>query len=150
MAYTAGDAGHVAVHNAILAEHAAWTAFTPAFTATTVPPNFGTTPTLSGARLVVGKTQFWRFSVTAGGTGIAAGTGTWLMAWPGALASVAGVVGCGWIYNGSWYNVVADTYSNQYIRFVLTAASPGYMGSTLQPLTAAGHVLQASGVYETV
>lgn len=150
MAIVAGDTGHIAAHNALDVEHTAWTAYSANLTASSVAPNIGTTGTTLGRYKQVGKTVFWRFQIAPGGTGITTGTGTWLVVWPAALSpqtTAAGPVGSGWIYNGSFYTVVATNFSASYMQFVLTSAA-GYMASTNQPLSAAGHLLQAGGSYE--
>jgi len=122
---------------------AAWTAYTPVLTAVTTNPNIGTTGVSVGAYTKVGRTTFWRASITTGGTGVTAGSGQYAVNLPTAPAA-AGIVGAGWFYSGTFLPFILDA-STTACRIVFTTNGSVMTGG----LTGAGNILEFSGSYES-
>lgn len=64
----------------------AWTSYTPTLTASTTNPTLGTGSTASGSYMQIGKVCIFRVRIVFGTSGVAAGSGTYLISLP-----VAGV-----------------------------------------------------------
>lgn len=93
-----------------------WTAYTPTMTATTTNPNIGSTGAANGRYIKVGRMVMFTISITSGGSGIAAGSGTYRVSLPIATATApaAGfdVLGSGWAFTtaGGRYTVAIDNF----------------------------------------
>lgn len=143
MVWTAGDAGVVAWMNNI---DAPWTDYTPVFSASGSSPNIGTTGTVAGRYKQIGKTVSYSIKVACGGTGIAAGSGTYLYSPPVPGHASNGVVGAAWIYNGTFYVATANFFSTSNIQLVTPG---GYQAAGVaQVVTAVGTVIRIAGTYE--
>lgn len=125
---------------------AAWTAYTPTWTATSVNPTLGN-GTLNGYYLKIGKLTFVRVYLATGST-TTQGSGQWLFALPfmsrndGTYQAVAGTA----IPNSVAYPLTAVVTSNSAVLAPWTAGSVVESG---QPGTwTVGSVLTIEGFYE--
>lgn len=124
---------------------AAWDSYTPALTAATTNPSLGSTGMATGRYLQVGKTVKWSVLIQAGGTGISAGSGEYLISLPVTPRAVFSAIGHGWIYNtGGWLTFVVDGGSSP-ARMI---SSSGLISNTVGGLSGGGQVLTVGGTYE--
>jgi hypothetical protein len=107
---------------------AAWTAFTPTWTADTVNPSIGN-GTISGGYLQVGKTLLVSYYVLAGST-TTFGTGAWSLTLPNSLTSAARrqqIGGYALDASSGFYYVLAgrvDASATTVVRMASNGASP--------------------------
>jgi hypothetical protein len=73
----------------VAAMMAAWTAYTPTFTADSGSPAIGSTGVIGGRYLKIGRTVHYRGRVRFGGTGISFGTGAMYVSLPHAASANA-------------------------------------------------------------
>lgn len=120
------------------------TAYTPTFTAATTNPNIGTTGTIVGSYVLVGKQCRWRVAITTSGTGIAVGSGIYALSMPLTGAVTTQITGAGFIYTGTFKLFVTDGTAT--VRCLLTAT--GAQMDHTSGMTAVGNVLEASGAFD--
>lgn len=118
----------------------AWTAYTPALTATTTNPTLGTGAIQTGRYTQIGKFCVVRAQVTMGTSGFVAGSGSYLISLPvtpqvGAFS----VVGTGWFFDSSattYTPVIARTNSTGLlIEFIYPATWPNGAATNISATT---------------
>lgn len=139
------------VRDAFTGVQAAWTSYSPSWTAATTNPTIGN-GTIVGAYLQIGKTVHWRIKISPGST-TTFGTGTYFVSLPVTPISSPSILPIGNAF-------LQDTGVNSYILNALyvgdaggtrfyTSASPA---ATWQPATPAtfgnGDFFSAAGMYE--
>lgn len=115
----------------------AWTAYTPALTATTTNPTLGTGSTAAGRYQRVGRSIWGQLNVKFGTSGTAAGSGTYRLSLPVTARSntFAEVCGSGYILDASASDLrfcllrivgttIAEIYFTAVTNFFVTHAVP--------------------------
>lgn len=122
------------------------TAYAPNATASSVNPNIGTTGTKVGSWIRMGKTIHWRALITANGTGIAAGTGSYSLDLPPITPKSSGIIGVGWIYGAAAFVPFVVDWAGGVTRLLRT--QDGGAVTQAHGFTAGGHVMNVSGTIE--
>lgn len=118
---------------------AAWTSFTPVWTAASVNPAIGN-GTLAGAYRQIGKTLDCRFTINAGGT-TTFGTGQWQITLPNSLSATASFgAGVGYISSNSvtYTGHIAASGTLAYL-YSTTATNAAVTGTAPNTFTATGY-----------
>lgn len=104
----------------------AWTTYTPALTASTSNPNLGTTGSITGRYIQVGKTVTGEARLSFGGSSISAGSGAYSVSIPVTASSSNRIVGS-WFgqdqSTGARQTGIAFTATVTTLQFPYTAAS---------------------------
>lgn len=98
-----------------------WTAYTPSLTASTTNPTLGGGASAGGAWVAIGRVVIYRFAITFGGAGAAAGSGIYRVSLPRPPANTNNIIPVGecWLYDS---NLATSRVAGLFIE----GASPGY------------------------
>lgn len=135
----------------------AWGSYTPALTATTTNPTLGSGSTASGRYAKVQRTVFGTFDITFGSSGVAAGSGTYLISVPTNILSswpANAPVGRAVLFDSSgsvagYFDLISN-YNNFRIRYQATwpTGSLTYVNDSTPWTWAAGDYIRGEFFYE--
>lgn len=125
----------------VLEGFATWQTYAAALTADATNPNLGSAGESEGRAARLGTTVVWSARFVAGGTGIAAGSGTYRVSLPWA-ARPGPPRGWGYVYG------VAGVFPVTLGNDLAMAGGPTGLLTAAQGITTAGHGLWMAGMYE--
>lgn len=136
------------VRDALTGIQAAWTAYTPTWTAATTNPTLGN-GTLVGSYLQVGNTVLWKFDLTFGST-TTAGSGNYVFTLPVTHATVTQghPMGLATITNAGVKPGNANLNTGSTVYIVRASTETLISGAGAGAAWATGHLVSVTGWYE--
>jgi hypothetical protein len=136
------------VRDALTGLQAAWTAYTPALTASTTNPTQGNS-TYTGSYMQMGKTVFYRVLITLGST-FNVGSGNYLISLPSASAwGINELQGSGAVANSSTIKAIVPVLSTSTTFVIYRISNEAQVGSAGPGAAwATGNTISIVGTYQ--